>query len=89
MECKRIVDDVYLKYIQYDTLHRRFYTYDVYVKCRLIDTDICSICNLEQESNVNMLLKCSHVIESWNQVCQWIIGVGGAGALKQQKEESW
>ena len=40
MVCNHMVDDVYLKYIQFSTLHYRFYTNDVVLKRKLIDTDI-------------------------------------------------
>ena len=77
MVCNRMVDDVYLKYIQCCALHYRFYTNNVLFICKLIDTDIYSICNLDQDGSAYMLLKCSYVIELWNQVCQWSTDVGG------------
>ena len=47
MVCNHMVEDVYLKYIQMYVLHYRFYADGVLVKCKLIYSDVCPICNSE------------------------------------------
>ena len=54
------IDDIYLRYIQYRTLHRRFYTNNVLCKIGIKDTEICNICKTE-------ILKWTHA-----PILQWI-----------------
>ena len=51
-----LIDDIYLEYIQFRTLHYRFFTNDLLLKIKIKDTDLCSICNSEKDSNCHMLV---------------------------------
>ena len=57
-----LVDDIYLKYtctsIQFRVLHYRVFTNDVLVKSKVMESEICSICSGESDSNGHMLLHC-------------------------------
>ena len=47
----RMIDDIYLKYTQFRTLHYRFFTNDVLVNFRIKDNETCSICDIDKDSN--------------------------------------
>ena len=72
----RMIDDIYLKYIQFRTLHYRFFTNDVLVKCRIKEVDTCSICDTDNDSNFHMLVTCSRVRDVWSCVETWIRSLG-------------
>ena len=72
----RLIDDIYLKYIHFRTLHYRFFTNDVLVKCKILSDDTCSICKLEKDSNYHMLIDCVKVRELWTEVERWIQTLG-------------
>ena len=72
----RMIDDVYLKYTQFRTLHYRFFTNDVLVKCRIKDDAICSMCGNDNDSNFHMLVDCSRVRGLWSKVETWIRSLG-------------
>ena len=59
-----IIDDTYLRYIQFRTLHRRFYTNDILHKIGIKDSDMCSLCKKEKDSNEHMLIQCAIFIAS-------------------------
>ena len=52
-----LFDDVYLKYIQFRTLHYRFYTNDMLKNINIKDSDICDFCKEESDSNFHMLIE--------------------------------
>ena len=56
-----IIDDTYLRYIQFRTLHRRFYTNNVLHKIGI---------------NEHMLIQCEVSNEIWTQVQSWIQNIG-------------
>ena len=66
-----LIDDIYLKYIQFRTLHYRFYTNDL-LKCRIATTDVCSQCKTVKDSNSHMLLYCTLSCNLWDHVEGWI-----------------
>ena len=63
-----IFDEVFLKYVQFRTLHHRFFTNDLLKKCNLIDSDSCSCCKTEIDSNFHMLIKSTVVDVLWNDL---------------------
>ena len=67
-----LFDDVYLKYIQFRTLHYRFYTNDMLKKFNIKDTDICDFCNEETDSNFHMLIDCNIIRSLWQDISNWI-----------------
>ena len=72
----RMVDDIYLGYTQFRTLHYRYFTNDVLVKCRIKDDDTCSMCSSEKDSNFHMLIDCVKVQDLWSKVETWIQSLG-------------
>ena len=70
------INDIYLRYIQYRTLHRRFYTTNVLCKIGIKDTDICNICKTEVDSNEHMLLFCKGSDLLWKNTENWIRNIG-------------
>ena len=76
MKTNVLIDDIYLKYIQFRTLHYRFYTNDLLLKCGISDTDICSQCKTDKDNNSHMLLYCTLSIVLWDQVENWTRNLG-------------
>ena len=72
----RMIDDIYLKYTQFRTLHYRFFTNDVLFKCGIKTVDICSICDTVKDSNFHMLIDCNIVRDLWSSVENWIRSLG-------------
>ena len=66
------VEDTYLRFTQFRTLHYRFYTNDVLTKCKIMNDDTCSICCADKDSNYHMLLDCIHIRHLWSEVENWI-----------------
>ena len=52
--------DTYSKYIQFRTLHHRFYTNDLLFKMGIKISDLCSFCAVHTDSISHMLLFCNH-----------------------------
>ena len=85
-----IIDDTYLRYIQFRTLHRRFYTNNVLHKIGITDSDICGLCKKEKDSNEHMLIQCEVSNEIWTQVQSWIQNIGIEGyTITDEKKNSW
>ena len=74
-----LIDDIYLEYIQFRTLHYRFFTNDLLLKIKIKDTDLCSICNSEKDSNCHMLVTCKKVCSLCKEVEAWIRNLGMEG----------
>ena len=68
--------DVYLRYTQFRTLHYRYFTNDVLVKCRIKNDDTCSMCSSEKDSNFHMLIDCVKVQDLWSKIEAWIQSLG-------------
>ena len=68
--------DCYLKYTQFRTLHRRFYTNEKLHKMGIKTTSSCIFCKTHQDSVEHMLLYCPIITELWKKVCTWLIEVG-------------
>ena len=68
--------DTYLKYLQFRTLHHRFYTNEKLFKMGILQSDLCSMCKIEVDSIEHMFLGCLHVIELWENVTDWIVELG-------------
>ena len=71
-----IIDDTYLRYIQFRTLHRRFYTNNILHKIEIKDSDICGLCKKEKDSNEHMLIQCEVSNTIWINVQSWIQEIG-------------
>ena len=56
-----LFDDVYLKYIQFCTLHYRFFTNDMLKKCNIKQSDVCDFCKEESDSNLHILINCNNL----------------------------
>ena len=69
-------DDIYLRYIQFRTLHRRFYTNNILFKMRIKDSPLCNFCNEHDDSNEHMLIECDNVKSLWLEVENWISDIG-------------
>ena len=68
--------DTYLKYIQFRTLHHRFYTNDLLFKMGIKNSNLCSFCLEKTDSNSHMLLVCNTSINLWDRVQIWIRELG-------------
>ena len=71
-----MVDDVYLRYIQFRTLHRRFYTEDILFKIKIKNSPLCEMCNTEEDSIEHMLITCPKSNKLWRDVEVWLSDVG-------------
>ena len=71
-----MVEDIYLRYIQFRTLHRRFYTNNILFKCKLKPTSLCDMCNSEMDSNEHMLINCRISQQLWSEVKHWLSEIG-------------
>ena len=69
-------DDIYLRYIQFRTLHRRFFTNDILFKIRIKDSPLCNFCQEFEDSNYHMLIECNKVKSLWTEVERWIAEIG-------------
>ena len=61
-------DDIYLRYIQFRTLHRRFFTNNILFKMRIKDSPLCTFCNESDDSNEHMLIECGKVKTLWTEL---------------------
>ena len=68
--------DTYLKYLQFRTLHHRFYTNEKLLVMGLVQSDLCSMCKSEVDSIEHMLLECQHSMSLWENVSIWIGELG-------------
>ena len=71
-----LVDDIYLRYIQFRTLHKRFFTNDILYKMKIKDSSLCKMCNDEVDSTEHMLITCSKTQQLWREVEFWLSEVG-------------
>ena len=68
--------DCYLKYTQFRTLHRRFFTNDKLCKMGIKKSNICTFCKIAVDSVEHMILSCPVIVELWNEVNNWINEIG-------------
>ena len=68
--------DTYLKYIQFRTLHHRFYTNDLLFKMGIKNSNLCSVCLEQIDSISHMLLFCNISMDLWGRVELWIRELG-------------
>ena len=71
-----IYKDTYLKYIQFRTLHHRFFTNEKLFKMGKKISDLCGFCRSHSDSIEHMFLDCEIVIQLWNEVQEWIQALG-------------
>ena len=74
-----IFTDCYLKYTQFRTLHRRYYTNDKLYKMGIKNNDRCTFCLEEPDSVEHMILRCEKIKNLWNGIQNWIIEIGFIG----------
>ena len=67
---------IYLRYIQFRTLHRRFFTNNILHKMRIKDSPLCNFCAQKEDSNEHMLIECETVQTLWHQIEEWISSIG-------------
>ena len=68
----------YLKYLQFRTLHHRFYTNDKLFTMGLVQSNLCSMCKIEVDSIEHMLLDCQYSRILWDNISDWIRELGMA-----------
>ena len=68
--------DTYLKYIQFRTLHHRFYTNEKLYKMGIKKSGMCGFCNEYLDSIEHMFLSCVHSQELWDSIQLWIRSLG-------------
>ena len=69
-------DDIYLRYIQFRTLHRRFFTNNILYKMRIKDSPVCNFCATNEDSIEHMLIECEIVQSLWHEIEEWIAFIG-------------
>ena len=72
----KLLDDVYLRYIQFRTPHRRFFTNNILFKMNQKTSTLCDLCQKEEDSNGHMCLHCEIVKQLWREVEDWISQIG-------------
>ena len=72
----RSFKDCFLKYTQFRTLHRRFFTNDKLFKMGIKVSDKCTFCKVSTDSVEHMLLYCPIIKCLWDMVNQWVIDIG-------------
>ena len=68
--------DTYLKYIQFCTLHHRFYKNEKLFKMGINNSDKCSFCQSTIDSVDHMLIQCRISRDLWDSVRDWIAEIG-------------
>ena len=71
-----VYKDTYLNYIQFRTLHHRFYTNDKLFVMGIKQSKMCGMCNVVEDSIEHMFLYCIHSVKLWSDVRDWIIQLG-------------
>ena len=71
-----LISDTYAKYIQFRTLHQRFFTNDRLFKMGIKKDPSCNMCNTELDSNSHMILYCEKSRKLWSDVERWINHLG-------------
>ena len=69
-------DDVYLRYIQFRTLHRRFFSNNILFKMYQKTLNLCDFCQIEEDSNEHMLMHCEVVKKIWRDIERWVSQIG-------------
>ena len=72
----RFYNDTCLKYIQFCTLHYRFFTNDRLFIMGIKNSNLCGMCQTEEDSIEHMLLFCEVSRHLWTEVQDWIIEIG-------------
>ena len=70
------IDDIYFRYIQFRTIHRRFYTNNILCRIGIKDTEQCNLCKRENDSNEHMLIYWEISSQLWNDTERWIRNIG-------------
>ena len=60
--------DTYLKYLQFRTLHHRFFTNDKLFTMGITQSNLCSMCKTETDSIERMLLECQYSRTLWDNI---------------------
>ena len=67
----KTIEDTYLKYIQFRTLHRQFYTSDKLIKMGIASSSMCSTCKIKHDSIEQMfflLSTLSRILEGGSEM---------------------
>ena len=67
-----IYKDTYLKYIQFRTLHHRFFTNERLFKMGIKKSNLCGFFNDHVDSIEHMFLQCEISLELWGSIEDWI-----------------
>ena len=70
-----MIDDMYLRYVQFRTPHRRFYT-NVLHKIGNKDSEQCNLCQNSAELNEHKIIGCDVSDDLWNSIERWIREIG-------------
>ena len=81
-----LVDDIYLRYIQFRTLHRRFLTNNLFYKMKMKPSPLCEMCNTDEDSNEHMLIKCTISQRLWREVEGWLSEIGLANYMIDEQK---
>ena len=64
-------NDTTLRWYQYRISHRILATNDYLFKIK--DSKLCTFCNIEPESLINLFVECEHVENIWHMLENWIL----------------
>ena len=67
-----IYKDTYLKYIQFCTLHHRFFTNEKLFKIGIKKSNVCGFCKDQVDSIEHIFLQCEVSIDLWGNIQEWI-----------------
>ena len=71
-----IYKDTYLKYVQFRTLHHRFFTNEKLFKMGIKKSNLCCFCQTHVDSIEHMFLQCEISLELWESVENWLRSLG-------------
>lgn len=61
-----------LRDFQYRVLLGKIFTNDILYKWGKLDSDVCTLCNIERDSLVHMLITCDKIKNIWNEFTAYI-----------------
>ena len=68
----KTTDDACLRWFQYRLLHRILPTGRLLFLQRMVDSPLCTFCNLAEETLMHLFWHCPHVQKFWLDVQEWL-----------------
>ena len=61
-----------LQNFQFKFLHRSIYTNSKLLKMKLVNSPICSFCQMSEETLLHLFCECKVTREFWDNICNWL-----------------